>query len=99
MKRIAAKTGSYTNKEGETKGEYAKIGVILSNDNGEYILFDPTVNMAGIMLKQQVNGIAKNGSDSVIASIFTDEPQQNAPQKAAQAQQNNANNGFDDDVF
>jgi len=84
------KTGSYTNKEGEQKGEYVKVGVILSNDNGEYALLDPTINMAGIMLKQQVNGIAKAGSDSVIASVFTDELNQNAPQKAAQAAQNNA---------
>lgn len=82
MKRIAAKTGTYQ-KDGETKGEYTKIGVILSNDNGEYILFDPTVNMAGIAFKQRVNGIAKDGSDSVIASIFTDEPKQSAPQQSA----------------
>lgn len=96
MKRIAAKTGTYQ-KDGETKGEYAKIGVILSNDNGEYILFDPTVNMAGIAFKQRVNGIAKDGSDSVIASIFTDEPK-SAPERASEVQQSNQSNGFDDDV-
>ena len=95
-KRIVVKTGSYTNAQGEQKGEYVKVGVILQNDNGEFMLLDPSINMAGLLLKQQVNGIAKNGSDSVIASIFTDEPRQDAPQKAAQAQANNA--GFDDDI-
>jgi len=43
--------------------------------------------MAGLLLKQQINGIAKNGSDSVIASIFTDE--KNAPQQAANMSQAN----------
>ena len=88
MKRLVAKTGTYT-KDGEEKGEYVKIGVILSNDNGEYAILDPAINMAGIAYKQRVNGIAKQGADSVIASIFTDEPKQNAPQKAAEMSENN----------
>jgi len=86
-KRIVVKTGSYTNAQGEQKGEYVKVGVILQNDNGEFILLDPSINMAGLLLKQQINGIAKNGSDSVIASIFTDE--KNAPQQAANMSQAN----------
>jgi len=89
-KRIVVKVGSYTNAQGETKGEYVKVGVILQNDNGEFILLDPAINHAGLLLKQQINGIAKNGSDSVIASIFTDE--NNAPQKAAVMSQNNQPN-------
>jgi len=88
-KRIVVKTGSYTNAQGEQKGEYVKVGVILQNDNGEFMLLDPSINMAGLLLKQQINGIAKNGSDSVIASIFTDEPKQNAPQQAANMSQAN----------
>ena len=94
MKRLVAKTGTYT-KDGEEKGEYVKIGVILSNDNGEYAILDPAINMAGIAYKQRVNGIAKQGADSVIASIFTDEPKQNAPQMASDASQRNQ---FDDDI-
>ena len=46
-KRIVAKTGSFTNQQNEVKGEYAKLGVMLNNDNGEYILMDPCVNLAG----------------------------------------------------
>jgi len=88
-KRIVVKVGSYTNAQNETKGEYVKVGVILSNDNGEFILLDPSINMAGLLLKQQINGIAKNGSDSVIASIFSDEQNQSAPQKAASMSQAN----------
>ena len=96
MKRILAKTGSYTNKEGEEKNEWTKIGVILSNDNGEYIIFDPTVSMAGIAYKQRVNGIAKQGADSVIASIFMDEPKQNQSANNAPQSQGAPANDFDD---
>lgn len=95
-KRIVVKVGTYQ-KDGKDKGEYVKVGVILSNDNGEFILLDPSVNMAGLLLKQQINGIAKNGSDSVIASIFTDEPRQDAPQHAAQMSSANQSDDFDSD--
>ena len=95
MKRIVEKTGTYT-KDGEEKNEWTKIGIILEKDGNEFILFDPTVNMAGIAYKQRVNGIAKQGSDTVIASIFADEPKQDAPAMAAQASANNQ--GFDDDI-
>ena len=75
-KRIAAKVGEYQ-KDGKTKGEYAKIGVILNNDNGEYILLDPTISMAGVLAKQ--NALArktgKQERDMVIASIFDDSDQ------------------------
>lgn len=95
-KRIVVKTGKYTNAQGEEKGEYVKVGVILSNDNGEFILLDPSINMAGLLLKQQINGIAKAGSDSVIASIFTDEPK-SAPQHASDMAQANQSDDFDSD--
>jgi len=52
-KRLSAKTGEYT-KDGETKGEYTQIGVILQNDNGEYLLLDPTINLAGVLAKQNI---------------------------------------------
>ena len=88
MKRLMVKVGTYQ-KDGKEKGEYVKVGVILENANGEYALLDPTISMAGVAYKQMTNGIAKQGSDSVIASIFTDEPQ------AAPAQ--GMDDGFNDD--
>jgi hypothetical protein len=96
MKRIVAKTGIYQ-KDGEEKSEWTKIGVILEKDGNEFILFDPSVNMAGVAYKQRVNGISKPDSDTVIASIFTDEPKQDAPAMAAQALANNQS--FDDDII
>lgn len=86
-KRLVVKTGEYTNQQGETKGEYTKIGVILENNNGEFILMDPAVNLAGVLIKQ--NALAakqgKQASDSVMVSVFTDD---NAtPQQRPQAPQ------------
>jgi hypothetical protein len=77
-KDIVAKTGEYTNREGETKSEWTKIGVILSNQNGEYMLLDPTVNLAGVLTKQNMLAAEKHkaGDDkartgtSVMCSIF-----------------------------
>ena len=52
-KRLSAKTGEYIDKQtNETKGEYVQIGVILNNDNGEFLLLDPTVSLAGVLAKQ-----------------------------------------------
>lgn len=77
-KRIVAKIGSYE-KNGETKGRYQEIGVILSNDNGEYGLLDISMDLAGIARLQEMNGIGKG--DRVIFSIFTDEPRRDSGQR------------------
>jgi len=69
-KKIVAKIGSYE-KNGETKNRYQEIGVILENSNGEYVLLDPTVDLAGVMMLQR---IASGKGEKVICSIFTDEP-------------------------
>lgn len=88
-KRLVVKTGEYTNQQGETKGEYTKIGVILDNQNGEFVLMDPTINLAGVLLKQ--NALAqkqgKQTSEYVMVSIFSDDnavPQQRPQQQQQQ---------------
>lgn len=86
MKRIVAKTGSYT-KDGEQKSQWTRVGVIMSNDNGEYVLLDPTVDLAGVMMKQRLlaaEGVGKAGS-AVMCSVFTDEPQPSPAHQAAAA--------------
>ena len=94
-KRIAAKVGEYE-KNGETKGDYVRLGVILSNDNGEYMLLDPTVNLSGVLQKQNRynHSKGKKTGDMVMCSIFDDNNQQQAPQPQ---QGSGANNSFDDD--
>jgi hypothetical protein len=73
-KRLAAKTGTYT-KDGAEKGEYTRLGVLMQgNDGGEYMLLDPTVNLAGVLVKQNILA-AKQGKeprDSIMVSVFDD---------------------------
>jgi len=83
-KRIAAKTGEYQ-KDGQTKGEYTKLGVMLDNNNGEYMLLDPSVSLAGVLVKQNALAAKTGGQqrDMVMVSIFDDsQQQQRQPQKS-----------------
>ena len=102
-KDVVAKTGEYTNRDGETKSEWIKIGVILSNQNGEYMLLDPAVNLAGVLTKQnmlaaekrkQGDEKARTGT-SVMCSIF-DKDQPQAP--AQQAPSQPSGGSADDDI-
>ena len=78
-KKLVAKVGEYTNREGETKGRYVNVGVILEKDGNEFLLLDPTLNLAGILIQQRLFNPQKAG-EKVLVSIFTDEPrQQTAP--------------------
>ncbi len=95
-KRLMVKVGEYQ-KDGQTKGEYVKLGVILSGANGEYVLLDPTVNIAGCLAKQNVMAVSKGEQqrDSVMCSIFDDSQQQGqAPQQGYQQQPQQAPQGY-----
>jgi len=66
------KVGEYQ-KDGQTKGKYVELGVILSGENGEYALINPSVNIAGCLMQQRVmnQGKEKKGKgDMVMCSIF-----------------------------
>ena len=77
-KRLAVKTAQYE-KDGKTKGEYVNVGVILDGDNGEYLLLDPAVSLAGCLSKQNIlnhqNG--KKIRTSVLVSVFDDDDNNN----------------------
>jgi hypothetical protein len=75
-KRITAKIDTYE-KDGEVRGKYVDIGVVLSGQYGEYILLNPTVDLAGVMLRQRLLDPKKAGS-SVMCNIFDNDAQQNA---------------------
>jgi hypothetical protein len=76
MKKLSAKIGEYE-KDGQTKGRYVEVGVIMQGDNGEYALFDPTVNMAGVLAQQNVMAMQKGEKlrDRVMCSVFDQEQQ------------------------
>ena len=93
-KRILAKTGEYQ-KDGQAKGEYTKLGVMLNNNNGDYMLLDPSVSLAGVLIKQNALAAKKNQEqrDMVMISIFEDD-NQNQQQNNNQGQQQNQVDGF-----
>ena len=72
MRKLLAKVGSYTDREGNNKNRYVDIGVEMQNDNGSYFLLDPTVNLAGVLTKQnmQAHKEGKQTRDSVMVSAF-----------------------------
>ena len=37
IKEIVAVTGTYTNKQGEEKKRYTKLGVLMENDKGQFL--------------------------------------------------------------
>jgi len=99
-KRLSAVVGEYINKENQPKAEWVNIGIIgIGKNNKEYVLLDPTINLAGILLKQNVLAQKRNEapSDMIMASIF--EEQQNQGQQQGQQQgqggfQQNNNQGY-----
>lgn len=76
-KKLVAKIGEYE-KDGQTKGRYLTIGVILSNDNGEYALLDPCVNLAGALQQQNMTNhkSGRKTGDKLMVSIFDDDNRQ-----------------------
>jgi hypothetical protein len=97
-KRLVAKIDTYQ-KDGQEKGKYIEIGVILSNDNGEYALINPEVNLAGVLLKQRVNlpNKGKGKGDMIICSIFDNDRNQQGGQQQSQAGQGDNFDDFDKD--
>lgn len=95
-KELTAKVGEFTNNNGETKGRYVRIGVLLSNQNGEYMLLDPTVDLAGVLSLQNQHAHAngKKISDRVMVSVFDKDRQQNNQQRGAPA----GGGSFDDEI-
>lgn len=83
MKRLAIKVGEFQNQQGETKGEYIRLGVIGESQNGEYVLLDPAVNLAGALTRQNMmnHKAGRNPSDKLMVSVFDDSQQQGSQQQ------------------
>ena len=82
-KRLSAVTGEYTDKQGQQKAEWTTVGALIVGKNGkEYVLLDPTVNLAGVLQKQNIIAMKKGEqpSDMVMTSVFDDSQQNNQPQ-------------------
>ncbi len=96
-KRLSAVVGEYTNKENQQKAEWVNIGIIgVGKNNKEYVLLDPTINLAGILLKQNVLAQKRNEapSDMIMASIFEEQQTQQQPQQGGYQQQGQQQGGY-----
>lgn len=60
---LAVKTGSYADRNGETKNRYENIGSVLQmDDGGKVILLKRSFNPAGVPFRE--------GSDQIMVSMF-----------------------------
>jgi len=76
MKKIydlAVKTGSYQ-KDGETKNRYENIGSVMENENGQFMFLKRSFNPAGVDFKE--------GSESIIISMFAPKEKSGNSQKS-----------------
>ena len=102
IRELAVKTGSYTDRDGNTKGRYKNVGSLMESDDGsKFILLDTTFNPAGVP--------NPDNRDNVLISIFEMKdsdggqrsgggatPRNNeGPRQAAQTRQSNI---ADDDI-
>lgn len=62
------KSCEYTNKNGEVKAIWRQVGLMGNKDGRDYMMLDPTVNLAGF----------KRDGDMLFVSIFEDKPRENA---------------------
>ena len=74
---ICVKTGSYTNRDGETKNRYINVGAVIQGDNGPFMLLERWFNPAGV----------DTDRDSVLLSLFKPDNKagQGAPRMAGQS--------------
>ena len=90
-KRLSAVVGEYLDKNSnQQKADWQNIGVLITGKNGkEYVLLDPSVNLAGVLLKQNILAGKKNEapSDMVMTSVFEENNNQ------GQQNNNNQNQG------
>ena len=97
-KRLAAITGEYVSKQdNQQKGEWTNVGVLIIGKNGkEYAMLDPAVNLAGILLQQNLLAMKKGEapSDMVMLSVFDDAAQQQGNQQNYQQQPQVNQQGF-----
>lgn len=71
---LVVKVGEYTDGQGQTKGRFKNVGVVMDGQNGPYILLDRTFNPAGVG--------GNDGRESIIVSMY--EPKQDGAQSTQQ---------------
>lgn len=95
-KRLSAKIGVYHDKkQNKEVGEYVQLGVILNGDNGEYMLLDPSISIAGCLAKQNILALnqGKLQRDSLMVGVYEENSNQ-GQQQGGFAQQGQSQGGY-----
>ncbi len=71
---LVVKVGEYTDSQGQTKGRFKNVGVMMEGQNGPYILLDRTFNPAGVG--------GNDGRESIIVSLYEPKQDGNQPSPA-----------------
>lgn len=73
IENVVVKTGEYTDRSGNTKGRYEKVGrVMLMDDGRKMVLLNRTFNPAGV----------PSDKDSIILNFFEVEEKRDVPAEA-----------------
>lgn len=87
LKNLAVKTGSYTDRDGNEKGQYVNVGKIMQKeDGGQFMFIEAHINFAGFPRRE--------GSSSVLVSMFD---QKEDSRNGAQQVTNQTAAKFEDD--
>lgn len=70
-KNLVVVTGTWTNRDGETKKNYKTIGQLHEGSNGDYITLESDVNLAAYPRKE--------GDNRVMVSLYDPKPREGAP--------------------
>lgn len=94
-KKIVAVTGEYINREQQQKAEFTEIGIVGVGKNGkEYVMLDPTISLAGVLVKQNALAAKRNEapSDMIMCSMVDNDSNQGQQQGGYQQPQQGYNN-------
>ena len=83
---LVVKVGEYTDGQGQTKGRFKNVGVMMEGQNGPYILLDRTFNPAGVG--------GNDGRESIIISLYEPKADGNQPSSAQQSHSQAKANAF-----
>ena len=90
---LKAKVGTFTDREGNEKGKWIDVGVLMNGGSGEFLIMNRHVDLAGIGACQDL--MSGQPREGVMVSIFDrDEQRQPAPK----AQPHGGADTFDDDI-
>jgi len=78
LKNLSVVTGTWVNREGETKKTYRTIGHLHEGQHGNYITLESDVNLAAYPRKENDN--------RVVVNLYDPKPRDGAPKAAARSE-------------